>query len=368
MRLLLVVIAAIAWPAAAVAAEPQPSLPLAAYVIADGSDGLVLAARSADAQRPIASLTKMMTAYVAIRAGALDRSFTVPAAATAIGESTVSLRAGQRISGRALFDALLVPSANDAAETLAIGVAGSERAFVATMNATARRLGMGRTVYRAPYGLDAPGQYSTAADQLVLARLLMRDRRIRAIVRQRSVTVNGTRYAASNTLLGTYRGLDGVKTGHTSGAGWCLAATARRHGQRVFAVALGAPDEASRNASVTTLLSWGLRRLHPTAIVRAGEPAGAVPTSGAGAVPVVAARAVIVTIRPGDRIRIRYELPGIAALPVAQGASLGRLVVLRNGVAAGAVPVVSPRGVPAPGLLDRVSSTFGRLLDPSAWW
>ncbi len=362
MRILAVVLVVLAWPAAALGAAAPP-VPLAAYVVVDGSDGTVLASSSADAERPIASLTKMMTAYLAVNDGALDRTFTVPAAAAHVGESGVGLRPGERLSGRTLLDALLVPSANDAAETLAVGLAGSEAAFAARMNATARRLGMLRTSYRTPYGLDATGQYSTAADQLILARLLMSDRRIRAIVRQRSVTIHGVRFAASNALLGAYRGLDGVKTGHTSGAGWCLAASARRGGHRIFAVALGAADEPTRNAAVTALLDWGFQQFHPVLAVRGGDPAGAVPTSDGGEVPVIAAKPVVVTLRPGDRLGLRYEIASLAVLPLAAGAVEGRVVVSRNGVVIGSSPIVAAHAVAARGLADRIGAVFADFED-----
>jgi D-alanyl-D-alanine carboxypeptidase (penicillin-binding protein 5/6) len=230
------------------------------------------------------------------------------------------------------------------------------------MNRTAARLGLAHTHYHSPYGLDAPGAYSTAADQLILARALMRDPRIQAIVRKRYATVNGRRLPASNTLLGVYRGIDGVKTGHTNQAGWCLAATAHRDGQRLYVVGLGAVDEASRNEGVEDLLDWGFRQLHPVAVVTRGQAAGLVGVDTGGTLPVVVAAPVTVTLRPGDRLSLSYELPSRVTAPVALGTAEGRVVVLRNGVPEGSAPIVSAEAVAVPGILHRIRSVFSSLL------
>jgi serine-type D-Ala-D-Ala carboxypeptidase (penicillin-binding protein 5/6) len=349
------------FPASAAAALPPPTVPVAAFVVADGADGRILASQAGNEERPIASITKLMTAYLALRAGAYDRTFRVPVAATGIGESTAGLHAGERVAGRRLLELILIPSANDAAETLAVGVAGSEAAFVARMNQTAHRLGLLHTVYRSPYGLDRPGAHSTAADQLVLARLLMRDGRVRAIVHKRFADIDDKRLPASNTLLGVYPGLDGVKTGHTLGAGWCLAATAHRNGERIYVVALGAVDEPSRNGAVATLLDWGFRQIHPVTVVHAGDAAGSVPTSDGGTVPVVASGTVGVVLRPGERIAVRYELPSVLRLPVGAGATEGRLTVLRDGVPVGATQLVTAQPFAVPSVIDRVETVFRSL-------
>ncbi len=343
---------------AARAAEP-PDVALASYVIADGSDGKILAERRPDEQRAIASITKMMTAYLALEAGALSKSYTVPAAATRIGESTAGLRAGRSVSGRDLLEGLMVPSANDAAETLAIGIDGSEQAFVRRMNRTARQLGMRDTVYKAPYGLDAAGQHSTAADQLILARLLMDDARLRPIARLRSAVIDGLRLNAANTMLGAYAGADGVKTGHTGDAGWCLAATARRGNRRVFVVGLGAADQASRDRAIGRLLDWGFSQLHAVVAVRAGTVGGQVSLPYGGSVDARVAKTLRLTVRPGERVRLRYRLTP-AKLPLAQGQAVGAVDVLVGDKAVATSPLVAARSVAAPGLFDRLS----HLLDP----
>jgi D-alanyl-D-alanine carboxypeptidase len=363
MRRLLATIVVLLGCALPAHAAPPPEVGLAAYIVADGRDGRVLAQHDADAPRAIASITKMMTVYLALRAGALSKTYTVPVAATRIGESSAGLRAGDRVTGRDLLEGLLVPSANDAAETLAIGIDGSEDAFVDRMNRTARRLGMRDTAYRAPYGLDTPGQHSTAADQLILARLLMRDGRVRSIAKLRSAVVDGRRLRSSNTLLGRYAGLDGVKTGHTGQAGWCLAASAKRSGRRIFVVGLGAADEASRNREIAKLLDWGFAQLHPVTAVLAGAPAGTVPLPYGGTVDARVATTLRLTLRPGERLRLRYRVASVH-LPLAQGAPVGQVDVLVGSRVVASAPLVTSRAVAAPGLFDRLGWFADHLFDP----
>jgi len=363
MRRLLVTMVVLLGCALPAHAAAPPEVGLAAYIVADGRDGRVLARHDADAPRAIASITKLMTAYLALQAGALSKTYIVPVAATRIGESTAGLRAGHRVTGRDLLEGLLVPSANDAAETLAIGIDGSESAFVDRMNRAARRLGMRNTVYTAPYGLDAPGQHSTAADQLILARLLMRDGRVRAIAKLRSAVVDGLRLRASNTLLGNYAGLDGVKTGHTGQAGWCLAASAKRGARRIFVVGLGAANEASRNSEIAKLLDWGFAQLHPVTAVRAGAPAGTVPLPYGGTVDARVATTLRLTLRPGERLRLRYRVASVH-LPLAEGAPVGQVDVLVGSRVAVSSPLVASRAVAAPGLFGRLGWFAGHLFDP----
>jgi serine-type D-Ala-D-Ala carboxypeptidase (penicillin-binding protein 5/6) len=361
VRRLLVLIALLALPAAGQAAPP-PEVAFEAYIVADGRDGRVLAELNADAPRSIASLTKMMTAYLSLERGVPGRSFRVPAAATLIGESSAGLRAGERFAGSELLRALMVPSANDAATTLAIALAGSERAFATEMNRAAGELGMRDTTYRTPHGLDADGQHSTAADQLILARKLMTDARLRRIVRLRAIRIRGRELPASNTLLQTYAGMDGVKTGHTSQAGWCLAASATRGGRRLFVIGLGAPDGPSRDEGIARLLDWGFAGIRRVTVVADGARAGSVPRPSGGTVDALVDGAVRITLRPGERVRVRYSLPGEAPAPLARGARIGRVEVLVDDRVVDEAPLVAAAAVASAGFGDRLSAWLGRAL------
>jgi D-alanyl-D-alanine carboxypeptidase len=239
---------------------PLPQVSAAAYVVIDAGTGEELASLGADTPRPIGSLVKLMTAYLVLADGPLSDPATVPALSLGDGESAAGLRRGEQLSRRELLEVMLVASANDAADTLARDVAGSEPAFVRRMNATAADLGLGGTAYANAEGLDAIGQRSTARDVAVLARQLMADRTFRTIVPLTATSVGGHRLPTTNDLLGHYPGADGIKTGHTDEAGWCLAASATRDGRRVIAVVLGAPSEQARDVSAAALLDWAFGR------------------------------------------------------------------------------------------------------------
>ena len=359
---------------AARAATPAPvGIPAQAWVVVDDADGAVLAGRRARTPRAVASITKLMTAYLTLRSAPPGRVLRVPAAATRIGEAGVQLRPGARVRVGALLDALLVPSANDAAETLAVGLAGSERAFVRRMNAAAARLGMRDTVYRAPYGLDAPGQHSTALDSARLARVLMRDARFRRVVRKRAVVVAGRRFVTTNDLLGAYPGLDGVKTGHTDEAGWSLVGSAWRDGRRMYVAALGARDAERRDLAVRRLLDWGFDRYRPVRLVRAGQVFGSVPLPwDGGHVEVAAQESLDRVLRVGTPTGERVVLPGAVTLPLRRGDRLGHVEVSVAGKRVGTVPLVATRDVAAPSLLDRADWIVGRaadtVLDPGSWF
>lgn len=152
---------------------------------------------------------------------------------------------------------MLIVSANDAARTLAADIGGSQDGFVSLMNAAAASLGLAGTVAMNPIGLDAAGAHSTARDLATLASLLMQDETFRATVARTSATLHGQTFPATNdAFLTTYPGADGVKTGHTTEAGYCLAASATRDGRRIVVVVLGSSSDAARVAAASQLLDW----------------------------------------------------------------------------------------------------------------
>ncbi len=234
-----------------------PPIPAAAYVVLDGDTGEPLASYNADQPRPVASLTKLMTARLVLDAGPLEHTATVPPLQIAGDESQAGLEPGDHLSRDELLQAMLVASANDAARTLAVDVAGNEHSFVRMMNAEAAATGLDGTRYTNPVGLDDPAQHSSAADVAHLAHDLMQDPAFRRIVASESTSLNGSELPATNDLLGAYPGADGIKTGHTDQAGWCIAASATRDGRSIVAVVLGAPTEQARDAAARTLLDYG---------------------------------------------------------------------------------------------------------------
>jgi serine-type D-Ala-D-Ala carboxypeptidase (penicillin-binding protein 5/6) len=234
-----------------------PPIAAAAYLVVDGDTGEPLASFNADQPRPVASLTKLMTARLVLDAGQLDHTATVPPLQSTGDESQAGLEPGDQVSRGDLLEAMLIASANDAARTLAVDVAGRERRFVDMMNAEAAAAGLDATRYANPEGLDDPAQHSSAADVARLARDLMQDSTFRQIVAAESTTLDGSELPTTNDLLGTYPGADGIKTGHTDEAGWCLAASATRDGRRIMVVVLGAPTEQARDDAARALLDYG---------------------------------------------------------------------------------------------------------------
>jgi D-alanyl-D-alanine carboxypeptidase (penicillin-binding protein 5/6) len=234
-----------------------PPISAAAYMVVDGDTGEPLASFNADQPRPVASLVKLMTARLVLDAGRLEHTATVPPLQITGDESQAGLEAGDQVSRAELLRAMLVASANDAARTLAVDVAGSERQFVRMMSAEAAAAGLDTTHYANPHGLDDPAQHSSAADVARLARDLMQDPTFRRVVAARSTSLDGAELSTTNDLLGAYPGADGIKTGHTDEAGWCIAASATRDGRSILVVVLGAPTEQARDAAARTLLDYG---------------------------------------------------------------------------------------------------------------
>ncbi len=233
-----------------------PAVDAASYVVYEPSTQRWLAELGADTTRPVGSVMKLLTAYVVMQAGDPERIVTVPNLQVDASESAIGLYAGEQLSRAVLLRATLIVSANDAARTLALDVGGTTDAFVGQMNAAAASLGLGGTVAANPIGLDATGAHSTARDMATLAALLMQDPTFRATVARTSATLHGTTFASTNDLLLRYPGADGVKTGHTTRAGYCLVGSATRDGRQVIVVVLGSSSNDARVAAESALFDW----------------------------------------------------------------------------------------------------------------
>ena len=223
----------------------------------DAATGATLASSNPDEEVPVGSIVKLLTAYVVMQAGDPTKVVTVPPLQLVNGESQIYLRPGEQFTRDLLLRAMLIVSAGDAAETLAVDVGGTQAVFVDQMNAAARSLGMTHTVAANPEGLDAKGAHSSAADVAVLARTLMADETFRSTVARRSASLHGATFPATNTLLASYPGATGIKTGHTSAAGYCLAASATRNGRSMIVVVLGTNSIPARDLTAAALLNWG---------------------------------------------------------------------------------------------------------------
>ncbi|GAB4551994.1 MAG: D-alanyl-D-alanine carboxypeptidase family protein [Ruegeria sp.] len=258
----------------AVAATQALAAPYAAMVI-DACTGEVLHSRNADTRLHPASLTKMMTLYIAfeaVRNGeiTLDTPVTITKAAAAEPPSKLGLRAGQKIAFRYLIRAAAVKSANDAATAIGIALSGSEAAFARRMTRTAKAMGMTRTTFKNAHGLTEPGHLSTARDMTTLGRHLLYDYPEYYNLFSRQSTYAGIKTVPNTNrrLLAAYKGADGIKTGYTRAAGFNLVASAKRGNERIIATVFGGKSSAWRNAKVAELLDLGFRRAPSRAPIR----------------------------------------------------------------------------------------------------
>jgi D-alanyl-D-alanine carboxypeptidase len=229
-----------------------------AGVVIDSASGSVLWAHEAHMRLPIASLTKLMTALLALpQQSALDRKFVVTPAMVGVPGYTIGLRAGTRVTVRHMLAAALIASANDAANVLAVHRSGSVQAFVRAMNATAARLGLSDTRYSNPSGIFDAGNHSSAWDVADLSRRVLDRPLLRSFVGHKAYQAGVAVYVNRNRLLWSYSGAIGVKTGSTTAAGNCLAVAAVRHGRTVIGVLLHVRGDEF--AAARRLLDWGFR-------------------------------------------------------------------------------------------------------------
>jgi D-alanyl-D-alanine carboxypeptidase (penicillin-binding protein 5/6) len=277
----------------------------------------------------------------------------------------LGLRKGERMTVHDLLRALLLESANDAAYTIAVNVAGSEPGFVGEMNSQAAALGLTATHYENAIGLDNPGNYSTARDLAKLASHLMSDPRFSSIVSLPSAALtSGSRERVvqnRNLLVGRYPFVDGVKTGHTSQAGYCLVGAATARGARVVSVVLHDPGEATRDSDSLTLLEYGLAqftRVHPVA--RGSVLARPkIKYRGGDRVSLTAPVGGSITIRRGERVTRRVNAPNTVNGPLPAGRRVGSVSLVYRGKVVRTVPLVTAAPVPAASFARKVIATIG---------
>jgi serine-type D-Ala-D-Ala carboxypeptidase (penicillin-binding protein 5/6) len=366
---LLVLLAPLAFAAPAAAATPTVEAP--AYLVMNGATREVLLARGAHDRLPMASITKLMTALLTVEREKPGEVVVVDPDAVGVTGSTIRLRAGERLTVRDLLAAALIQSANDSANALAEHVGGGDGdRFVDLMNQRAQALGLRETQFARPDGLDVAGHYSTAWDVTRLGLVAMQEPLIRRLVRMESASIAGGRTLHTwNDLLGEFPGVFGVKTGHTSGAGWSQVAAARGNGVTIYATILGSPSRSVRNADLEELLAWGMSRYARVSLAPPGRVYGRVPvTYGKEDVPVVAARPLRRAVRIGRPLEQRVVLASRANLPVRRGDILGQLSVYDRGRLVGRTPLVAAEDRDEPTTADRVSWYAGRTIDHIGGW
>jgi serine-type D-Ala-D-Ala carboxypeptidase (penicillin-binding protein 5/6) len=365
---LLVVLLAAGWSAQPAAAAP-PQLEARAWALIEARTGEVLAAHAGERKLPVASTTKLMTAYVALRElplGQLVETSDYPAIP---GESLLGLDPGARISVRDLLYGLILRSGNDSAVDLALAASGSVARFVREMNRYAAALGLADTHFANPVGLDQEGNFSSALDLGALARRLLDNPAFARIAASRSAVLRSLRPPRGidtlNDFLLAVPWATGVKTGHTFGAGYVLVGAGRRRGVELISAVLGAPTESSRDGETERLLEYGFSRYRTRIPVRRGQPLARPSIHyGSGELALRPGRRVAVGVRRGQRLRTAVRAPDEVEGPLRRGAVLGRATVFVDGRRIATVPLRAARAVPEPSRLDRVRGWLG---DNALW-
>ncbi|MGI6567327.1 MAG: D-alanyl-D-alanine carboxypeptidase [Firmicutes bacterium] len=323
------------------AAEASGKLDISASaaVLMDQQTGQVLWAKNPNWQRPIASLTKIMTAVLVLERCPLDEPAAVTREAARTPGSSMYLRGGTSYPVQDLLWGLLLASGNDAAEALAQHVAGSTEAFAAFMNRKAALLGARSSHFTNPHGLPDDNHYSTAYDLALITRYAMSIPQFAAIVASQRAVISEPAGSEpgressrpiynKNRLLWQYEGANGVKTGYTTAAGRCLAASGTRHGRQVIAVVLDAPKMWEDAAA---LLTYGLEEFENLRVVEKGQSVGTIGVASGlnDIIPAVSAQDVWVTITKSQRdaVEVDYIIYDGINAPVAKWAPVGKLFV-----------------------------------------
>lgn len=356
-------------PGAAAAPAGPEGIEAKSWIVVDARGGDVLASQAAKRRLPIASTTKLMTAYVAMKELPLDKIVRAAPYSPIYGESLMGLRTGERVSVRDLLYGLILVSGNDAAHTLAVAAAGSEERFVGQMNRYAAALGLADTHYANPIGLDEVGNYSSAADLATLTRRLLRDPAFARIADSRTALLRSLRpprrIETLNYLLDLAPWATGVKTGHTFDAGYVLVGSGEKKGVSLVSVAIGAPTDETRFSDNLTLLEYGFSQYRRRQPIRRGQELAEpeIRWSG-GHLPLRAERSLQVGLRRGERIDLRVQAPHEVEGPIARGARLGSATVFVEGRKVGAVPLRASRAIPEASFFDRARATVADNLIP----
>ncbi len=327
-----------------------PKLGAKSHYLVDFTTDKVLSASAADTELPPASLTKLMTAYVAfgaLQSGRirLDDRARVSERAWRTGGTRMFIELGSEVGIEDLLRGLLIQSGNDAAVALAEHVSGSVDAFVGEMNAAAYELGMQHSVFRNPHGLPARGHYTTAHDLALLANAIIGEfPDFYSLYAERAFSYNGIAQSNRNALLWRDPSVDGMKTGYTESAGYCLVTSAQRDGMRLIAVVLGAPSARQRNDGAQKLLEYGFANFETHKLYSAGQEidharvwGGESEYAGLGIT-----EDVYVTIPRGGYTKLAAKMDVLAQLaaPLVRGTTVGEVEISFDGAPLVETPLV----------------------------
>ncbi len=342
-----------------------PSIGATSFILMDFHSQSVIADRSPDDRVEPASITKLMTSYVAfneIARGnlALDEQVLISEIAWRTQGSRMFVEVGNRVSVEELLKGIIIQSGNDASVAIAEHIGGTEAVFASMMNEQAQALGMVNTNYMNSTGLPDPDQYTSARDSALLARALIRDfPDFYSWYSEREYTFNDIRQHNRNRLLWRDPSVDGLKTGHTSSAGYCLVTSASRDGMRLVSVVMGTDSEEARAAASQSLLNYGFRFFETYQLYDAGDELKVerIWKGRANQVSLGIDDDLFVTIPRGrmDALEARLEMDDVLNAPIAVGDSVGRLLVALDDQIVAERPLVARQAVAEAGFFGRAS-------------
>lgn len=352
-------------------AKPIPKAPefdADSYILMDFNSGLILADKNPDQRVEPASITKLMTAYLvdkALAAGDINLTdeVTISEKAWRMKGSKMFIEVGKKVSVEKLIKGMIIQSGNDATVALAEHVAGSEKAFSEYMNHQAALLGMNNTQFRNSTGWPDPDHYSTALDIAVLSQAIIRDYpETYRYYREKEYTYNDIRQFNRNRLLWRDSSVDGLKTGHTEAAGYCLASSAIKDDMRLISVVLGTKSDKSRTQNSQTLLNYGFRFFETQKIYQAREvlKSARVWFGDQEQISLGVQQDVFVTIARGryKDLDASIEIDTRIEAPVATGQELGRLNVKLDDEIIVSQPLVAMRGINDGGIVRKAMDSL----------
>ena len=352
-----------------------PVLANKAWVLMDFDTGQILASSNADEPLPPASLTKMMTSYLVeqgLKSGKLKPNEMVTMSLSAWckggkeGDSCMFVPLNSQASLMDMLRGVVIDSGNDASKALAEHIGGSESGFAALMNAEAAKLGMAHTHFENSAGLPDPNHKASARDLAVLAQAIIRNSaEYYPIYAEHEFTYNGIKQGNRNALLYTDPTVDGLKTGHTEEAGYCLTASAKRNGMRLISVIMNASSAQARADQTRVLFNWGFANFEKATPVKEGATLatakvtyGVVPTVAVG---VPQAWTLVVPKGQGSTVQTSVTLNPALEAPIAKGAVVGKVVATANGKPLGETPVVALAAVERAGFFQRLGQRISGL-------
>jgi D-alanyl-D-alanine carboxypeptidase (penicillin-binding protein 5/6) len=352
---------------------PPPSLAVKAYLLKDFNSGHVIATQNANMRIEPASLTKIMTAYLSFKAvknGHLQLTQTLPVSEIAwkVEGSKMFIEPNKPVTVDELMHGMIIVSGNDASIALAEGIASTEELFASMMNKEAKRLGMKNTNYVNATGLPDPQHYTTAEDLSILASALIRDfpEDYKRLYSVKEYSYNNIKQPNRNRLLWLDPNVDGMKTGHTESAGYCLISSAKRDNTRRISVILGAPTDAARATESQKLLNYGFQFFDSTLVYKRGQPINQLKVwkGSENIVASTVASDVYLTLPKGEYANVKAVISSTQPLiaPIKKGQVIGTVKFMLNGKVIEQRSMVAAKAVDTAGILGRAWDSIKLLL------